>query len=114
MTPDSLPFREEPVGVMRVGKTRVSLDTVVYAYRQGYSPEQIIEQYDALELADVYGGIAYYLRHRREVDQYLVEREAEAERLRAQAIEAGYSPRDPAALLRMLKERWAARECATK
>jgi hypothetical protein len=36
-----------------------------------------------LDLADVYGVIAYYLRHRDEVGIYLKRREEEAEALRA-------------------------------
>ena len=59
-------------GVLRVGATRVMLDSVVAAFRLGHSPETIRQQYPALTLEEVYGSIAYYLAHREEVDAYLV------------------------------------------
>src|SRR5262245_60097458 len=60
-----------PSGALRVGNTGVSLDSVVYAFQQGYSPETIREQYPALSLEEVYGTIACYLANREEVHQYL-------------------------------------------
>jgi uncharacterized protein (DUF433 family) len=65
------PLREDPEGVWRVGRTRVTLDTVLHAYNNGASPEGIREAFDTLQLSDIYGVIAYYLRHRDEVDEYL-------------------------------------------
>ena len=58
-------------GVMRVGQTRVSFDSVVYAFRQGYAPETICQQYSALNLEEVYGAITFYLANKDEVEQYL-------------------------------------------
>lgn len=58
-------------GVLRVGESRVMLDSVVAAWQQGHSAETIQQQFPALSLADVYGAIAYYLRHRADIDQYL-------------------------------------------
>jgi uncharacterized protein (DUF433 family) len=66
-------------GVIRVGGTRVTLDTIIYAYNNGMSPEEIVLAYPAVALADVYDVVAYYLRHRAEVDSYIHEREARAE-----------------------------------
>ena len=63
--------RTDELGVMRVGESKVMLDSVIAAYQQGHSAETIQQQYPALLLADVYGAIAYYLRHRDEVDRYL-------------------------------------------
>jgi len=68
--------RSDEHGVLRVGETRVMLDSVVVAYQQGHSAETIQQQYSALSLADVYGAIAYYLRHRSEVDGYLQRQDA--------------------------------------
>jgi len=70
-------------GAVRVGKTRVSLDVVVEAYENGMAPEDMIRAYDTLKLVDVYGAIAYYLRHRDEVQAYMKRREDRAEALRA-------------------------------
>lgn len=58
-------------GVYRVGMTRVMLDSVVAAFRQGHSAETIKQQYPALSLEEVYGSIAYYLAHAAEIDAYL-------------------------------------------
>lgn len=71
-------------GVLRVGKTRVTLDTVIYTYREGATPEEIVLRYDTLELADVHAVIAYYLRHETEVNAYLEASEKQAEAIRAE------------------------------
>lgn len=63
-----------PAGVLRIGDTRVSLDSVIIAFNQGSAPEQIIYDYDSLTLSEVYAAISYYLQHREEVDSYLAER----------------------------------------
>lgn len=77
------PLRLDEGGVVRVGKSRVSLELVVEQYENGMTPEGMVRAYDSLELADIYAAIAYYLRHRDEVDAYLRRREEEAETLRA-------------------------------
>lgn len=64
-------IRSDEHGVLRIGDSRVMLDSVVVAYQQGHSAETIQQQYSALSLADVYGAIAYYLRHQADVDCYL-------------------------------------------
>ena len=64
-------IRLDEHGERRVGKSRVMLDSVIAAYQQGHSAETIQQQYPALSLAEVYGAITYYLRHRDDVDQYL-------------------------------------------
>jgi uncharacterized protein (DUF433 family) len=71
-------------GVLRVGDTRVSLDSVIIAFNQGATPEQIVQDYDTLDLSQVYAVISYYLQHRDEVDSYLTERGHRREELRAQ------------------------------
>jgi len=60
-----------PEGVWRVAGTRVSLDSVVYAFLEGASPEEIVSQFPALSLEHVYGAVAFYLRRREEIDRYL-------------------------------------------
>ena len=77
-----VPLRTNEHGVMRVGKTRVPLDTVVFAFNQGSTPEEIVMSYPTLDLEDVYAVVNYYLHNRAEVDSYLSQREAEAVRIR--------------------------------
>lgn len=79
-----VPLQADEHGVMRVGKTRVRLDTIITAWKHGDSPEQIIENFDVLDLADVYAVISYYLNHRLEVEKYLEQNRQAAARLRAE------------------------------
>jgi uncharacterized protein (DUF433 family) len=58
-------------GLWRVAGTRVSVDSVVHAFWRGSTPEQIVQDYEALTLAQVYGLIHFYLTHRAAVDAYL-------------------------------------------
>lgn len=69
-------------GVLRIGNTRVSLDSVIIAFNQGSTPEQIVYDYDTLTLADVYAAISYYLQHPETVDLYLAKRAKQNEKLR--------------------------------
>ncbi len=63
----------------RVAGTRVSLDSVVYCFWNGDSPETIAQSFPALTLEQVYGAIAYYLDHRKTIDQYIKQGEADYE-----------------------------------
>ena len=72
-----VPLRTDERGVLRVGKTRVPLDTVVYAFNLGASAEEIVLSYPTLDLGDVYAVVNYYLHNRTRVDAYLSQREAE-------------------------------------
>ena len=65
-------------GVIRVGGTRVTLDTVVAAFDEGATAEEIAYQYPALRLADVYAVISYYLRRPPDVEAYLSRRREQA------------------------------------
>ena len=72
------PLREDTDGVLRVGSSRVLLELVIHAFQDGATPETIVQRYETLTLPDVYAVVAYYLRHRAEVDAYLHRREAAA------------------------------------
>ena len=76
------PLMADKDNVIRIGKTRVTLDTLIYTFNLGATPEEIVQQYPALDLATVYAAIAYYLQHRQEIDLYLGERDREAEAIR--------------------------------
>ena len=68
--------------------SRVSLESVVYQFLQGESPEGIAQAYPSLSLLQVYGGITYYLAHRDRLDEYLKRGEARYEELARAAREA--------------------------
>ncbi|HET6382857.1 MAG TPA: DUF433 domain-containing protein [Armatimonadota bacterium] len=64
--------------VIRVGETRVSLDTVIGAYLQGSPPDEIVRQYPALDRKSVEAAIAFYEQNREAVEKYLEDRERQA------------------------------------
>ncbi len=78
-----IPLREDEAGTVWITGTRIPLDTIVYAYLNGDSAEEIVESFDTLNLSDVYAIISYYLDHQSEVDAYLQERQVEAAALRS-------------------------------
>ncbi|MGE0826265.1 MAG: DUF433 domain-containing protein [Candidatus Binatia bacterium] len=78
-------------GVVRIIGTRVSLDTVIGAFQNGSTAEQIAYKYPSLNLVDIYAVITYYLRHRQEVEAYLAQQRQQAEHLQ-QEVEARFSP----------------------
>ena len=65
--------------VYRIKGSRIALDSIIYQFRQGRSPEAIQDAFPALSLSQVYGAIAYYLDHQVELDQYLAHNEATEE-----------------------------------
>jgi uncharacterized protein (DUF433 family) len=67
--------RTDEHGAMRVGQTRVLLESVIYAFQEGDSPETIRQKYPALNLEEVYGAITYYLANAESVRQYLERQE---------------------------------------
>mgnify|MGYP001817794430 CR=1 FL=1 len=73
-----VPLTENAHGIFMVSGTRVPLDTVVYAFRNGDTAEEIVESFDTLDLADVYAVISFYLDNQEQVEDYLRRREAEA------------------------------------
>ena len=84
LVPKPPPLELDEDGVLRVGQTRVTLDTVVKSYLMGDTVEQIAQAYDTLRLADVHAVISYYLSNREEVDAYLAEQDRLADQLQQQ------------------------------
>jgi uncharacterized protein (DUF433 family) len=77
----SPPLQTDRDGVVRVGDTRVTLDTVIHAFNQGHTAEEIVSHYPALKLADVYAVVSYYLNNRAKVNAYLQQQEDSAEKI---------------------------------
>jgi uncharacterized protein (DUF433 family) len=82
-------YVEQRNGGYCIQNSRVSLDSVVYRWLEGLSPETIVEYFPALTLEQVYGSIAYYLSHRAEVDAYLKTADEDYESFR-QRVRASY------------------------
>ena len=71
---ESVPLVAGTDGVMRVHGTRVTLDSLLAAFREGATAEEIVQQYPSVSLADVYQVIGYSLRHSSEIESYLARR----------------------------------------
>ena len=80
-----VPLRIDERGVVRVGRTRVSLASILTEFGRGATPEQIVQNFDSVLLQDVYAVVAYYLQNRTEVDAYLKEHRKEGERIQQSA-----------------------------
>jgi uncharacterized protein (DUF433 family) len=69
-TTEVIPLAVDAHGVLRVGNTRVTLETVLAAFADGATAAEIVQQYPSLHWADVYSVIGDYLRHVSEIDAY--------------------------------------------
>lgn len=75
---EPIPLSVDPQGTVRVGGTRLTLETVLGAFERGDRPDDIVAAFPGVELADVYAVITYYLRHRGAVEEYLQVQKAKA------------------------------------
>jgi uncharacterized protein (DUF433 family) len=91
LTAEPTPLSANIDGVIQVGKTRVTLDTVVTVFNQGMTAEEIVYRYPSLKLADVYATISFYLNHQQEVEEYLQQRQKQAHEIR-KINEARFDP----------------------
>jgi uncharacterized protein (DUF433 family) len=89
----AVPLWEDPPGVCRVGKSRVLLELVLRAFKQGENPEDIVRSYRSLQLADVYALISRYLANPVPFDEYLRRCDEEAEAVRRKLESAGMTGR---------------------
>lgn len=76
---------ETPEGGWQIAGSGVSLDSVVFAYREGLSAEVIVAEFPTLTLEQVHGAIAFYLRHRTTVDRHLDEQQSRWADLKAKS-----------------------------
>jgi uncharacterized protein (DUF433 family) len=100
----SIPLREDPPGVLRVGQSRVLLELVIHAFQRGQTPESIVQSYDTLSLPDVYAVVSYYLANPGPIDEYLRISDAQAAAVRRK-IEAAQPPRENLSELIMARAR---------
>jgi uncharacterized protein (DUF433 family) len=81
---EQVPLKTNSDGVVRVGSTRVTLDTVITAFKEGAAAEEIVFRYPSLLLADVYAILSYYLRRPEEIEDYLNQRQHKANEVKRQ------------------------------
>jgi uncharacterized protein (DUF433 family) len=75
-------YVEERDGGYYVAGTRVSLDSIVQCFNEGLSPEAILEEFDTLTLAQVFGAITFYLEYQPAIDAYRVRQRQRFEAVR--------------------------------
>jgi uncharacterized protein (DUF433 family) len=85
----TVPLREDPLGVFRIGDSRVLLELVLDAFKSGKSPEAIVQSYSSLRLADVYAVITRYLADPTPFDEYLRRCNENADAVRRELEAAG-------------------------
>lgn len=88
---NTVPLTMNDAGVLRVTGTRVSLDSVIYAFNEGATPEEIVQQYPTLDLKDVYAVSSHYLQNRDEIEKYLTQRQVERQELKRE-LETRFNP----------------------
>jgi uncharacterized protein (DUF433 family) len=89
---DAIPLSRDKHGVYRVGSSRVTLDLVVRAFNRGATPEEIAQDFPALQLPDIYQVLGYYLKHGAELAEYFDRRAREEEEM-FEAHRDEWSPR---------------------
>lgn len=102
-----VPLHDDGHGGLRVGQTRVALESVWHLHQQGASPAEIVQAFGSLQPADVHVVLAWALQHREELDGYLKRRAEKAAQIRRQLEQAGLTPtrQESAKLKEMLEAR---------
>jgi uncharacterized protein (DUF433 family) len=77
-----VPLQADEHGTIRVGGTRVTLESVIADFHRAATPEEIVHNFPVLKVAELYHVIGYYLANREEVDAYIQRQYDEGERLR--------------------------------
>ena|ERR1035438_534715 len=90
-TIETIPMATGADGVIRVSGTRVTLDSILLAFNDGATPEEIAQQYPTVPLADIYHLIGYCLRHAADLEEYLRRRQGESREVQQQN-EARWNP----------------------
>jgi uncharacterized protein (DUF433 family) len=75
-------YVEQRDGAYWIAGKRISLASVVYAFKAGAAPESILRSFPLLTLEEIYGAIAFYLSNQKQIDEYLRDREADFDQQR--------------------------------
>ena len=80
-------YVEKRNGGYWIAGKRISLDSIIYAFRRGQPPESIRRSFPLLTLEEIYGAIAFYLANQAEIDELLIQEESEFEKMRQSSQE---------------------------
>jgi uncharacterized protein (DUF433 family) len=97
-------YVEQCDGGYWIAGTRISLDSIIYAFKRGAAPESIQRAFPLLTLEEIYGAITFYLAHEQEIDAYLVQAEAAFE-AQARALNAAARTANPTLFRRLEQAR---------
>ena len=67
----------------RIAGTRITVGRIATLWKQGVTPEEMVDNWPYLRLAQVYAALAYYHANKEEIEAILVADEAEYDRLSA-------------------------------
>jgi uncharacterized protein (DUF433 family) len=101
------PLTQWEDGTIRVTGSRVPIDSILYHFKLGSVPEQIVYMFEGLRLADIYGVIAYYLSHQDTVEEYLRDQEAKDDEFMQQLESDPDYQRERREFRERLMARWA-------
>jgi len=68
-------------GRPHINSTRISVRTITNGYKKGYSPDEIMEQYDQISLFQIYAALTYYHANQKEIEDDIMEEDKEYNRL---------------------------------
>ena len=88
---DNVPMTVDGHGRVRIAGTRVSLDSIIIYFNQGYTAEDLADSFPAVSLDNIKAVLGYYRRWQDDVDEYLRARREEAEKIQTE-IEAEFNP----------------------
>lgn len=108
-TTQTLPLQLTEDGTIRIGDSRVSLESIVHHYDLGASAEQIAQKFPSLDLADIYATFSYIINNKEEVKEYLKQQEEECNEIQRR-FEAQYQNTNAEIRARILTRREAERE----
>jgi uncharacterized protein (DUF433 family) len=68
-------------GRPRIDGTRIAVQTITGWYKKGYSPEEIHEHYEHLNLYQIYAALTYYHANQKEIERDIIAEEEEYDKL---------------------------------
>lgn len=109
----SVPLKEDESGAIRVGASGISLDSVIYNFKEGATADEIVSNFPTLKLSDVHLCLAYYLEHKGQIDDYLCRREEAAREMEKIISEDPFQKRKLDEMTAKIRKRLDERKVAT-
>jgi len=75
-------------GRPRIANTRITVGRIATLWKQGLTPEEIVDNWGYLSMAQVYAALAYYHANREEIEQSLHQDREDYDRLYIEHLES--------------------------